>query len=151
MVNVFLFVPSSHFWQLHISWKIITVIIFHFSLFIKPCGGTFNVSRGKIKSPTYSFTEYHHYMNCSYHINVGNNKIVALKYVSQKQFLVNHNNCFGGRGCLIKNKLFFLNKSNLLVVFYNYGKTVMIVEPISKKQSYSGSFHKTINFISLRL
>ncbi|KAK9396207.1 cubilin [Crotalus adamanteus] len=47
-----------------------------------PCGGTFNVSRGKIKSPTYSFTKYHHNMNCSYHITVGNNKIVALKFNS---------------------------------------------------------------------
>ncbi|XP_063159632.1 cubilin [Candoia aspera] len=46
------------------------------------CGGAFNVSRGKIRSPTYSFTEYHHNMNCSYHITVGNNKIVALKFNS---------------------------------------------------------------------
>ncbi|KAF7245952.1 Cubilin [Varanus komodoensis] len=45
-----------------------------------PCGGVFQGSRGTIKSPTHSFTEYHHNMNCSYHITVGNNKIVALKF-----------------------------------------------------------------------
>ncbi|XP_063003684.1 cubilin [Elgaria multicarinata webbii] len=47
-----------------------------------PCGGAFSGSWGTIKSPTHSFTEYHHDMNCSYHITVGNNKIVALKFNS---------------------------------------------------------------------
>ncbi|KAH0627493.1 hypothetical protein JD844_003258 [Phrynosoma platyrhinos] len=47
-----------------------------------PCGGVFNGTRGTIKSPTHSLTEYHHNMNCSYHITVGTNRIVALKFNS---------------------------------------------------------------------
>ncbi|XP_020662303.3 cubilin [Pogona vitticeps] len=46
------------------------------------CGGVFNGTSGTIKSPTHSFTEYHHNMNCSYHIIVGSNRIVALKFNS---------------------------------------------------------------------
>ncbi|XP_061441668.1 cubilin [Rhineura floridana] len=49
---------------------------------VVPCGGAFNTSRGTVRSPTHSFTEYHHDMNCSYHITVGSNKIVALKFNS---------------------------------------------------------------------
>ncbi|KAJ6666688.1 hypothetical protein lerEdw1_020412 [Lerista edwardsae] len=44
------------------------------------CGGVFLRSSGTISSPTYSFTDYHHNMNCSYNITVGSNKIVALKF-----------------------------------------------------------------------
>ncbi|XP_053215446.1 cubilin [Podarcis raffonei] len=47
-----------------------------------PCGGVFNSSRGTVRSPTHSFTEYHHNMNCSYYITVRSNKIVALKFNS---------------------------------------------------------------------
>ncbi|XP_053120680.1 cubilin [Hemicordylus capensis] len=46
------------------------------------CGGVFNRSSGTIMSPTHSVTDYHHNMNCSYHIIVGSNKIVALKFNS---------------------------------------------------------------------
>ncbi|XP_066485218.1 cubilin [Tiliqua scincoides] len=44
------------------------------------CGGVFRSTSGTISSPTYSFTDYHHNMNCSYNITVGSNKIVALKF-----------------------------------------------------------------------
>uniref|UniRef100_A0A8C0J8V6 Cubilin n=1 Tax=Chelonoidis abingdonii TaxID=106734 RepID=A0A8C0J8V6_CHEAB len=47
---------------------------------IIPCGGLFNGSSGTVSSPTHSFTDYHNNMNCSYHITVGNNKVVALKF-----------------------------------------------------------------------
>ncbi|XP_067326675.1 cubilin [Anolis sagrei] len=49
---------------------------------VRPCGGVFNGSSGTVQSPTHSLTEYHHNMNCSYHITVGTNKIVALKFNS---------------------------------------------------------------------
>ncbi|XP_019353396.2 cubilin [Alligator mississippiensis] len=44
------------------------------------CGGLFNGSFGTVSSPTHSITDYHNNMNCSYHITVGNNKVVALKF-----------------------------------------------------------------------
>ncbi|XP_060104406.1 cubilin [Heteronotia binoei] len=49
---------------------------------IIPCGGVFNSSVGTISSPTHSFSDYHHNMNCSYHITVRRNKIVELKFNS---------------------------------------------------------------------
>ncbi|XP_069067650.1 cubilin [Pleurodeles waltl] len=47
---------------------------------ILPCGGTFNGSSGIISSPTYSFTDYHNNINCTYNITVENDKIVELKF-----------------------------------------------------------------------
>ncbi|XP_064410135.1 cubilin [Latimeria chalumnae] len=47
---------------------------------VVPCGGTFHGSSGTISSPTYSFTNYHNNMNCMYHIVVGNNRIIELKF-----------------------------------------------------------------------
>uniref|UniRef100_A0A8C3I7Z9 Cubilin n=1 Tax=Chrysemys picta bellii TaxID=8478 RepID=A0A8C3I7Z9_CHRPI len=47
---------------------------------IIPCGGLFNRSSGTVSSPAHSFSDYHNNMNCSYHITVGNNKVVALKF-----------------------------------------------------------------------
>uniref|UniRef100_A0A8D0GFF0 Cubilin n=1 Tax=Sphenodon punctatus TaxID=8508 RepID=A0A8D0GFF0_SPHPU len=44
-----------------------------------PCGGVFNGSFGTVKSPAHSIIDYHNNMNCSYHITVGSNKVVALK------------------------------------------------------------------------
>uniref|UniRef100_A0A8C5PBH1 Cubilin n=1 Tax=Leptobrachium leishanense TaxID=445787 RepID=A0A8C5PBH1_9ANUR len=41
-----------------------------------PCGGTFNASSGLLRSPTYTFTDYHNNMNCSYSITVQENRIV---------------------------------------------------------------------------
>uniref|UniRef100_A0ACB8FV66 Uncharacterized protein n=1 Tax=Sphaerodactylus townsendi TaxID=933632 RepID=A0ACB8FV66_9SAUR len=46
------------------------------------CGGVFNSSVGTISSPTHSFSDYHHNMNCSYNITVRRNKIVQLKFNS---------------------------------------------------------------------
>ncbi|XP_029110994.1 cubilin [Scleropages formosus] len=45
-----------------------------------PCGGVFNGSTGSISSPTLSISNYHHNMNCTYHIIVGSNRIVELKF-----------------------------------------------------------------------
>ncbi|XP_078391727.1 cubilin [Cetorhinus maximus] len=42
------------------------------------CGGTFHGPSGTIASPTYSHTEYN--INCTYHIIVGENRIVKLKF-----------------------------------------------------------------------
>ncbi|XP_069504454.1 cubilin [Ambystoma mexicanum] len=44
------------------------------------CGGTFNATFGVISSPTYSFTEYHNNMNCTYRITVEPNRVVELKF-----------------------------------------------------------------------
>ncbi|NXY42567.1 CUBN protein, partial [Ceuthmochares aereus] len=46
------------------------------------CGGVFNGSVGIISSPAHSVLDYHNNMNCSYHITVGNSKVVALKFNS---------------------------------------------------------------------
>ncbi|XP_048417522.2 cubilin isoform X2 [Stegostoma tigrinum] len=43
------------------------------------CGGSFQESAGIISSPTYSCIE-NHSMNCTYHITVGKNRIVKLKF-----------------------------------------------------------------------
>ncbi|XP_028815099.1 cubilin [Denticeps clupeoides] len=45
-----------------------------------PCGGVFNSSSGSVSSPTLSISEYHHNMNCTYHVIVSNNRIVDLKF-----------------------------------------------------------------------
>ncbi|XP_067863171.1 cubilin [Heptranchias perlo] len=44
------------------------------------CGGTFHGSSGTVTSPTYSHTKYHNNINCTYHIIVGENRIVKLKF-----------------------------------------------------------------------
>ncbi|OWK59671.1 Cubilin, partial [Lonchura striata] len=46
------------------------------------CGGIFSGSNGVISSPGHSRLDYHNNMNCSYHITVGNDKVVALKFNS---------------------------------------------------------------------
>ncbi|KAM9307657.1 cubilin [Gastrophryne carolinensis] len=45
-----------------------------------PCGGTYNRTFGIIRSPTYSYTDYHPNMNCTYHITVQENNIIELKF-----------------------------------------------------------------------
>lgn len=45
-----------------------------------PCGGFFNNSAGTLKSPTLSMTNYHHNINCTYHVTVRANKVVDLKF-----------------------------------------------------------------------
>ncbi|KAL2085662.1 hypothetical protein ACEWY4_018982 [Coilia grayii] len=45
-----------------------------------PCGGIFNGTAGTVSSPTLSHTDYHHNINCTYHIMVGNNRVVDLKF-----------------------------------------------------------------------
>nr|XP_023646366.1 cubilin [Paramormyrops kingsleyae] len=47
---------------------------------IIPCGGIFNSSTGSVGSPTLSISDYHHNINCTYHIIVGTNRIVELKF-----------------------------------------------------------------------
>ncbi|XP_010219070.1 PREDICTED: cubilin-like, partial [Tinamus guttatus] len=46
------------------------------------CGGIFNGSVGIISSPGHSVVDYHNNMNCSYHLSVGNGKVIALKFNS---------------------------------------------------------------------
>ncbi|XP_054027363.1 cubilin [Dryobates pubescens] len=46
------------------------------------CGGAFGGSLGVISSPAHSLLDYHHNMNCSYHITVGSSRVVALKFNS---------------------------------------------------------------------
>ncbi|KAJ8376962.1 hypothetical protein SKAU_G00075420 [Synaphobranchus kaupii] len=45
-----------------------------------PCGGVFNKTSENIGSPTLSITDYHHNMNCTYHIVVMDNRIIQLKF-----------------------------------------------------------------------
>ncbi|KAI1888819.1 hypothetical protein AGOR_G00172680 [Albula goreensis] len=45
-----------------------------------PCGGVFNSSAGSVSSPGLSITNYHHNLNCTYHIIVQNNRIIELKF-----------------------------------------------------------------------
>ncbi|XP_064190205.1 cubilin [Anguilla rostrata] len=45
-----------------------------------PCGGVFNGTAGSVSSPGLSLTDYHHNMNCTYHIAVRANRIVHLKF-----------------------------------------------------------------------
>ncbi|KAJ8276925.1 hypothetical protein GJAV_G00069430 [Gymnothorax javanicus] len=45
-----------------------------------PCGGVFNSSAGSVSSPALAQTDYHHDMNCTYHIIVRANRIIELKF-----------------------------------------------------------------------
>ncbi|XP_069815839.1 cubilin [Dendropsophus ebraccatus] len=45
-----------------------------------PCGGSYNGTSGIIRSPTHSFTDYHHNMNCTYLITAAENKVIELKF-----------------------------------------------------------------------
>uniref|UniRef100_A0A4W3K7X0 Cubilin n=1 Tax=Callorhinchus milii TaxID=7868 RepID=A0A4W3K7X0_CALMI len=45
-----------------------------------PCGGTFQESSGVVTSPAYSYTNYNHKINCTYHIIVRENRLVELKF-----------------------------------------------------------------------
>lgn len=42
------------------------------------CGGVFNSTSGTVSSPA-GIDNYHHNMNCTYHIVVTENKIISLK------------------------------------------------------------------------
>ncbi|XP_068604308.1 cubilin [Brachionichthys hirsutus] len=44
------------------------------------CGGFFNSTMGTVSSPALSFTDYHHNINCSYHILVHEDRVVDLKF-----------------------------------------------------------------------
>ncbi|KAK2886327.1 cubilin [Channa argus] len=44
------------------------------------CGGLFNSTMGTVSSPTLSMTNYHHNINCTYHIMVTANRVVDLKF-----------------------------------------------------------------------
>lgn len=44
------------------------------------CGGFFNSSSGTISSPALSLTDYLHNINCSYHIQVQDNRVIDLKF-----------------------------------------------------------------------
>ncbi|NXH11671.1 CUBN protein, partial [Bucco capensis] len=46
------------------------------------CGGLFPGSAGVLSSPAHSLLDYHNNMNCSYHVRVGDSKVVALKFNS---------------------------------------------------------------------
>ncbi|KAM6900418.1 cubilin [Xenentodon cancila] len=45
-----------------------------------PCGGFFNSTAGTVSSPALSMINYHHNMNCTYHISVQDNRIIDLKF-----------------------------------------------------------------------
>ncbi|XP_074549445.1 cubilin [Halichoeres trimaculatus] len=45
-----------------------------------PCGGFFNSTMGTVSSPALSMTNYHHNINCTYHIMVQPNTVVDLKF-----------------------------------------------------------------------
>ncbi|TNN61141.1 Cubilin [Liparis tanakae] len=45
-----------------------------------PCGGYFNSTMGTVSSPALSVTDYHHNINCTYHIVVGDNRVMDLKF-----------------------------------------------------------------------
>ncbi|KAF0028409.1 hypothetical protein F2P81_019496 [Scophthalmus maximus] len=45
-----------------------------------PCGGFFNSTMGTVSSPALSMTNYHHNINCTYHIMVPAGKVVDLKF-----------------------------------------------------------------------
>uniref|UniRef100_A0A8C1I6Q0 Cubilin (intrinsic factor-cobalamin receptor) n=1 Tax=Cyprinus carpio TaxID=7962 RepID=A0A8C1I6Q0_CYPCA len=47
-----------------------------------PCGGVFNGTSGTISSPSHSITNYHHNINCTYHIYVRDNRVIDLKFNS---------------------------------------------------------------------
>uniref|UniRef100_A0A3Q1IYA9 Uncharacterized protein n=1 Tax=Anabas testudineus TaxID=64144 RepID=A0A3Q1IYA9_ANATE len=45
-----------------------------------PCGGFFNSTMGTVSSPTLSMTNYHHNINCTYHIMVTEDRVIDLKF-----------------------------------------------------------------------
>ncbi|KAG7527098.1 cubilin [Solea senegalensis] len=45
-----------------------------------PCGGFFNSTMGTVSSPALAMTNYHHNINCTYHIMVAANRVVDLKF-----------------------------------------------------------------------
>ncbi|KAM9333329.1 LOW QUALITY PROTEIN: cubilin [Pholidichthys leucotaenia] len=45
-----------------------------------PCGGFFNSTAGTVSSPALSMTNYHHNINCTYHIRVSPNRVIDLKF-----------------------------------------------------------------------
>ncbi|XP_034025114.1 cubilin [Thalassophryne amazonica] len=45
-----------------------------------PCGGFFNSTAGTVSSPGVSMTNYHHNINCTYHIMVRPNRVADLKF-----------------------------------------------------------------------
>ncbi|XP_063063043.1 cubilin [Engraulis encrasicolus] len=45
-----------------------------------PCGGIYNATSGTVSSPTLSHSDYHHNINCTYHIMVSSNRVVELKF-----------------------------------------------------------------------
>lgn len=45
------------------------------------CGGTFNGTMGTISSPALSLVDYHHNINCTYHIVVAANTVIDLRSV----------------------------------------------------------------------
>ncbi|CAG5895667.1 unnamed protein product [Menidia menidia] len=45
-----------------------------------PCGGFFNSTMGTVSSPALSMANYHHNINCTYHIEVREDKVVDLKF-----------------------------------------------------------------------
>ncbi|XP_034427678.1 cubilin [Hippoglossus hippoglossus] len=45
-----------------------------------PCGGFFNSTMGTVSSPALSMTNYHHNINCTYHIMVPTDRVVDLKF-----------------------------------------------------------------------
>ncbi|XP_054878715.1 cubilin isoform X1 [Poeciliopsis prolifica] len=45
-----------------------------------PCGGFFNSTSGTVSSPALSITNYHHNINCTYHIIVQADTVVDLKF-----------------------------------------------------------------------
>lgn len=45
-----------------------------------PCGGFFNSTAGTVSSPALSITNYHHNINCTYHIRVQPDRVMDLKF-----------------------------------------------------------------------
>uniref|UniRef100_A0A8C5HD89 Cubilin n=1 Tax=Gouania willdenowi TaxID=441366 RepID=A0A8C5HD89_GOUWI len=45
-----------------------------------PCGGFFNSSAGTVSSPALSIANYHHNINCTYHISVQVGRVMDLKF-----------------------------------------------------------------------
>lgn len=54
------------------------LLIFH-GCVSAACGGFFNSSVGTVSSPTLSMANYHHNINCTYHISVPVNRVVDLR------------------------------------------------------------------------
>lgn len=50
-------------------------------LFFAACGGTFNSTMGTVSSPALSLVDYHHNINCTYHMVVSANTIIKLRSV----------------------------------------------------------------------